>query len=88
MLFAGIEIPPKMDNSYWSKAFLKWLATVEFKSLEARKTLDLLLEQYEFIYRHFLKTSIQVRKIQSSNALKNDAVLLRSIPGIGPFTTV
>ena len=53
-----------------------------------RATLDLLLEQYNFIYRHFLKVSIEVRKLQRTPRYKKDAKLLRSVPGIGPLTTV
>jgi transposase len=49
---------------------------------------DLLLEQYHFLYRHFLKVSIQVRRLQRTPRYKANAKLLRTIPGIGPLTTV
>lgn len=87
-LFYGIAIPPQWDNPYWSKAFLKWVAEVEMPSASARLTLDLLLDQYELVYRHLLKTSIQVRRLLKTVRYKEQAQLLRAIPGIGPLTTV
>jgi transposase len=88
MLFAGIEIPIGMDNSNWTKAFLKWLRGVEIPSSNTRLTLDLLLDQYDSLYRHFLKVSTQVRRLQKLPRYKTKAKLLRTIPGIGPLTTV
>jgi transposase len=88
IMFAGIDIPVKMDNGNWTKAFLKWLQQVNVPSPTTRITLDLLLDQYNLLYRHFLKVSTQVRKLQKLPRYKSNARLLRSIPGIGPLTTV
>ena len=88
LLSSGITIPQKYDNPNWSKGFLKWLEEVEFPSSSTRDVLDLLLSQYEVIYRHFLKTSVQVRKLQKHPRYKAQSQLLREIPGIGPLTTV
>ncbi len=57
ILFAGIIVPEKLDNRNWTKAFLKWLKDIEFQSTTTRLTLDLLLEQYNALYKHFLKVS-------------------------------
>lgn len=88
LLFNGIPIPAKYDNPYWSKSFLSWLTTVDFSSSKTRMTLDFLLSQYEMIYRHFLKVSIEVRKLHKLPKYKEDAKRLREIPGIGPLTSV
>jgi transposase len=87
-LFTGIIIPEQFDNTNWSKAFLRWIRTVEFPDPSTRLTVHRLLEQYEFLHRHFLKVSIEVRKLQRTARYKKQAKLLRSIPGIGPLTTV
>jgi transposase len=87
-LFTGIPIPAEYDNSNWSKAFLLWLRKAALPDAHTRLTVDMLLEQYHFLYRHFLKTSIEVRKLQREGRYKNLSKLLRSIPGIGPLTTV
>ena len=87
-LFTGTKIPEEFDNSNWSKAFLKWIRTAQLPDSSTRLTVDYLLEQYHLIYRHFLKVSVEVRKLQRTARYKRDAKLLRSIPGIGPLTTV
>lgn len=87
-LFTGVAIPPEFDNANWSKAFLAWIKNADMPDTSTRLTLDHLLEQYHFLYRHVLKVSIEVRKLQRSSRYKKSAKLLRSIPGIGPLTTV
>lgn len=87
-LFTGTCIPEEFDNSNWSKSFLRWLKQVALPDAHTRLTVDMLLEQYHFLYRHFLKTSVEVRKLQREGRYKNVAKLLRTIPGIGPLTTV
>jgi transposase len=87
-LFTGTAIPEKFDNSNWSKAFLAWIKNAAMPDPGTRLTLDRLLELYHFLYAHFLKVSIEVRKLQRQARYKKSAKLLRSIPGIGPLTTV
>jgi transposase len=50
--------------------------------------MEALSHQYEFLHRHFLKVSIEVRKLQHTARYRKQAKLLRTIPGIGPLTTV
>jgi len=88
LMFSGIQLPDKYDNAYWSKAFLQWLAELNLPSASCKDTMNLLLIQYQLIYRHFLDTSIKVRKLLRSNRYETDGKLLRSIPGIGPLTSV
>ena len=87
-LFTGIIIPEQFDNTNWSKAFLRWIRAVQFPDLSTKLTVQRLLEQYEFLHHHFLKVSIEVRKLQRTARYKKQAKLLRTIPGIGPLTTV
>lgn len=87
-LFTGTIIPEEFDNSNWSNAFLRWIKAAHLPDSCTRLTVDYLVEQYQFIYRHFLKVSIEVRKLQRTARYKTNAKLLRSVPGIGPLTTV
>jgi transposase len=87
-LFTGISIPAQFDNPNWSKAFLTWIKNEPMPDTSTRLTLDRLLEQYHFLYRHMLKVSIEVRKLQREARYKKSVKLLRSIPGIGPLTTM
>lgn len=88
VMFSGIQIPSQYDNPNWSHAFIGWLKGLELGSESARLTMDLLLDQYEMLKKHFQQTSSQVRKLQRKAKYKEDAKLLREIPGIGPLTTV
>lgn len=87
-VFCGIPIPAQYDNPNWSKDFLRWLAQAELSGPLARLTVDRLLEQYRFLHRHLLRTSVEVRALQRSGHQRHLAKLLRTIPGIGPLTTV
>ena len=88
LLFGGIDVPEGLEGSNWTKAFLKWLKELQIPSSSTRLTLDLLLDQYHYLYKHFLKVSTQVRSLQRLPRYKDNAKLLRAIPGIGPLTTV
>ncbi|WP_373397831.1 hypothetical protein V8V91_25470 [Algoriphagus halophilus] len=46
----------------------------------SRLVMDLLLDQFEFTYRHFLKVSISVRALQRKAKYKANSKLLRQIP--------
>ena len=87
-IFAGITIPREFDNSNWSKAFLRWIKSTALPDPSTRLTVDRLVEQFDFLHKHFLRVSIEVRKLQRESRYKKTAKLLRSIPGIGPLTTV
>jgi transposase len=67
---------------------LKWIKETPLPDSSTRITVDRLLEQYHFLYRHFLKVSIEVRQLQRQSRYKKLEKILRSIPGIGPVTTV
>lgn len=88
LMFAGIPIPQQYDNANWSHGFIDWLKALPLESTSARLTLDLLLEQYEMVKKHFQKVSTAVRKLQRKSCYKQASKLLRDIPGIGPLTTV
>lgn len=87
-LCTGTAIPEQFDNNNWSKAFLRWIKEANLPDASTRLTVDRLLEQYHFLHKHFLKVSIEVRKLQRESRYKKTARLLRSVPGIGPLTTV
>jgi transposase len=88
LMFAGVSLPEQYDNAYWSKAFLRWLTEVSLPSVSCRKTIDLLLEQYHHIYRHFLTTSTAVRRLLRTTRYQSNGELLQTIPGIGPLTAI
>lgn len=87
LMSSGTPIPAQYDNAQWTKAFVAWLRKVPLEP-SSRLSLDLLLEQYDFTRSHLLKVSKAVRQLQRLPGMKKHARLLRTIPGIGPLTTV
>ncbi len=88
LAFAGITIPVQYDNAFWTKAFLCWLKEVNMPSKSGRDTLDLLLEQYDRIYKHHLDVSRKVRQLAKCSRYASRGQLLQTIPGIGPLTSI
>jgi transposase len=88
LALAGVEIPPEWDNPTWSKAFLQWLRTLAFPQASMRRSLDLLLEQFDLLEKHLRKAGVEARLLLRQARYKQTAKLLRTIPGIGPLTTL
>lgn len=85
LLFMGIEVPEELDNSNWSKAFLKWVSSQEFEYSPGKDSLQILLRQYSFADEQVRDASNQLRAWCRKHH-KVDYGLLRSIPGIGGIT--
>lgn len=87
LFYNTISIPVELDNENWNNAFEAWLIQVEFPTERGKSAFSFLLSNY-----HFQKQQIR----QISNELrayfrkfhKEDYNLLRSIPGIGPLSSI
>ena len=86
--FSGVHLPEEFDNSYWTKAFLRWLREVSLPSKSTRITVDSLLDQYDQLYAHHLRVSREVRGLLKTVRYKERGKLLQGIPGIGPLTSI
>ena len=81
--FNGIPIPAEYSGRRWSRNFIRWMQALKFEQEENRRTLDLLLVQYEDARKGQLDILRVLRKFSSSNETIR---LLRTIPGIGLTT--
>ena len=88
LMFCGRSIPEPWDKNTWPKAFLRWLREVDLPSKTARKTLTMLLDQYDLLYSHFLTVSREVRGLLRLSRYEKNGKLLQTIPGIGPLTSI
>jgi transposase len=88
LLFQGITIPQKYDTSHWSHNFLYWIEEQVNRDDDLKDTLLLMLEEVKLLRGLLLKTEKKLREWMRSEAYVQKAVLLRSIPGIGPLTTM
>jgi transposase len=86
--FQGIVIPLKYDNPHWSHNFLHWIEEQALRDEDLRDTLLLMLEEVKLLRVLLLKTERKLRELMWSEDYKDKSELLRSIPGIGPLTSM
>jgi transposase len=82
LLYFGIDIPKEYDNPNWSRLFRNWIKNITFTHITAIRTIESMLEEYEFIEEQVRKTSNELRAY-SRKYYKKDYYLLKSVPGIG-----
>jgi len=85
LLYYQKEIPDKMDSPKWTKRFVEWLSELEWEEENKNQTLRSMLRQYHFIDGELKMISNQMRAYCRKH-LKEDYMLLRSVPGIAGLT--
>jgi transposase len=88
LIFQGIEIPAKYDNPHWSHNFIDWIEQQANNSDELKDTLLLMLEEVQSLRSLLLKTERKLRELMWSKEYKQNSELLRTIPGVGPLTSM
>ena len=84
LLYHGIKVPEKFDNSNWSKDFLAWLESIQMSHSTGTLALKGKLRMYYFIKSEYLEIANQMR-FYCRKEYKKDYYLLKSIPGIGGY---
>lgn len=84
LLYYGIEIPEQYDNDHWSHNFRHWLDDLKFEYDTGNEVLRSRMRTFRFIDQEFRDVSTLLRK-HTKAYFKEDYMLLRSIPGIGPI---
>lgn len=84
LLFHGIELPEKYDNSHWTKEFLNWLSELKWSNPMGKSSMAAKLRTYNFVYSEYLGLANELRAYARTHH-KEDYYLLKSIPGIGGY---
>lgn len=84
LLYYGIEVPVEYDNDHWSHNFRKWLDDLKLEYDSGTEVLRSRMRSFRFIDKEFRDVSTLLRKHTKAH-FKQDYMLLRSIPGIGPI---
>ena len=86
----GVEYPERFSKkqAHWSRAFITWLMKDVRLMSDTRTSLDLLIKQVEVIRSTLLEATRQLRELSQTERYKRRHDLLRTIPGIGPITTM
>lgn len=87
LLYYGIPIPLQYDNINWSKDFIQWLYKVKWSYTTAGEVMKSRLEEYKFLHTEYLHICNELRAY-ARKQYRKDYYLLRSVPGVGPFTAI
>ncbi|HEV7333634.1 MAG TPA: IS110 family transposase [Flavisolibacter sp.] len=87
LLYFGIPIPLQYDNINWSKDFIQWLHKQRWSYSPATEALKSRLSEYQFLRKEYLHVCNELRAY-ARKQYRKEYYLLRSIPGVGPFTAI
>lgn len=83
--FYGKRIPKEFENcgGHWSKRFILWLKSVEFKNETGRQALHFYILQAEQLRSNLLDANRAVRALSKTDRYCENYRLITSVPGIG-----
>ena len=80
----NIVIPSDLKTSSWSKKFISWLKTIEFKHYSSKFAFGKLISILESLKQNILELNAEIRKvIKSDTYTKETNDFIRGVPGVG-----
>jgi len=88
--YYGIGYPDEYEDKqkHWSNNFIKWLATLKFKTSYGTEKMESYLRELLFLRTEKLNILRQLRKLSTEEKFKKECKILRSIPGIGIVSAI
>ena len=82
----GIIFPSEFSNNraYWSKRFITWLESIEFKQQSATTALRVIIDQCKHLRKNQLEITRKIRSLSKTEKYYHRFKLLTSVSGIGP----
>lgn len=87
LLYFGVKIPEKLDNSSWTKEFRDWIKALNWEYQTSKQMVMSNITQIEFLHNEINAVGTGLRQYCEGNYNK-DYNLLKSVPGIGPLTAI
>lgn len=84
----GIAIPEKYSEGKWSKAFIKWLNEIDFKSVSGKLSMQTQINELVFLEEQKKKIDTAIKELSKTERYNTNAVLLQTIPSIGILTAM
>ncbi|MBL0322293.1 MAG: IS110 family transposase [Ignavibacteria bacterium] len=84
----GVQIPPELDSSHWTRAFRAWLIEQKMNTVSSQTTFSLMLEELQHADDVYKKHIQRIQELASADRYKQNVQLLRSIAGIGGLTAI
>lgn len=90
LYFMGIKLPEEFANrsTHWSNRFMKWLESIELKTLAGTITLRTHIEEASAIRKLQLNVTKEIRKLSKSERYNKQMELIRSVCGVGPTSAM
>jgi transposase len=88
LAFYGIESPKELENSHWSRLYIKWLQEIKFQTINGTNAFQYHVNRLLSIREDLLKVTRQIRMLAKEKEFKGSIELLISIPGIGLITAM
>lgn len=85
--FSGKNAPQGL-NTNWTKAYLEWLNTIEWSESSGKTVLTNYLEQLKSLKNQLKKINRQIVILSRSEKYCEDVRLLRSIKGVGIYSSM
>jgi transposase len=87
LMYYGIDIPEELVETDWSKSFESWLGKIRLNTNYGDSALENLVVGYRFHKDQVRQVSNELRA-SARKFHKKDYYLLRTIPGVGPLTSI
>lgn len=88
LMVLGIKIPQQHDRTYWSNGFTQWVRSLAITEPSMQSTLELILDDVEFLRQRLLLTNRKIRKLSAQDRYSKMFGILTSVPGIGLITAM
>ena len=84
----GIEIPASFKEGNWSKAFIKWLQQIDFKSISGSLAIQSQIDEFIFLEQKKKDIDAAIKEMSKTQRYATNARLLQTIPSIGVLTAM
>ncbi|MBK7186711.1 MAG: IS110 family transposase [Ignavibacteria bacterium] len=84
----GVQIPPELESSHWTKAFQAWLKEQTMTTASSQTTLMLMLEELQHADQVYKKHLRRINELALTQRYSHNVDLLYTIPGIGRLTAI
>ena len=90
LYFMGIKLPEEFANrsTHWPNRFMKWLESIELKTLPGTITLRTYVEEASAIRKLQLNVTKEIRTLSKSEKYNKQVELIRSVCGVGPTSAM
>jgi len=90
LFFYGISIDEEFaePKKHWSRRFISWLESLAIDGGSGKEALQILISECKNLRSSILKVTREIRELSKTKTYQEQAILLKTIPGIGLLTAM